>query len=260
MASWFTRQPLEKLFLFLHIPKCAGTTLVNSLGSLGSKRFVVVSESPDSKEQALKDLYAAVAKQRTSPENLDVISGHDVFYGMHEVSRKDPFYFTVLRDPMQRYISHYRHFVDCACVRDDVKNDYFKKVILEDGHPISLAEFARRLTMTNVMTNYLAAANHPDRTSKRWQVTDPDELLAMAKDCLRKMNWIGFVERFPEDLDLISKLVQVKSGRATNQSISEVDGKITADVEEQIRHNNSLDYELYRFAVQLREKSSEKNE
>ncbi|MEM7456401.1 MAG: sulfotransferase family 2 domain-containing protein [Planctomycetota bacterium] len=252
MPFSFLRKPLDKLYLFVHIPKCAGTTVLASLRALGGKRLIEVAHSPESKRQAFSDLKKAVEKRRISFDTVDAIAGHDVFHGMHEVSYRPAFYFTVLRDPTARYISHYKHLVDRACDTTSGDFKFARSRILENGKPISLHEFASRQNMTNVMTNYLAAAAHPDRSTKRWQVTSPDDLLDLAEQSLKQMSWIGFVENYPADLQHICSLLRVKPARASNQSITRVANQLPEKTMELIRFNNSLDLKVYEMAKQLR--------
>ena len=253
MFDSFFRKSLDRIYLFLHIPKCAGSTLLSSLATLGKKRHIVVDESPESKAAARDFLDDWMQRNSIDSERLDVIAGHDVFFEMHNVSARPACYFTVLRDPVARYISHYKHMVDSACVRTVVKNNYGRDIILENGRPISIAQFADRQIMTNVMTNYLAAAAHPDLTTKRWYVADPDELLALAMSAIKQMNWIGFVEDFPEDLRIICSMLQLKPASATNQSVTQVADDLPVEVMEKIRYNNSLDQKIYDFAKRLRD-------
>jgi hypothetical protein len=173
---------------------------------------------------------------------------------MHEVSPKVPFYATMLRDPVQRYLSHYRYLIDCG--RDpNSRLHEFAVQKLQDGKRIrSLEEFVERGELCNVMTHYLAGAMHPDRQSGRWYVTDAGELLELATALLEKVDFVGLVEHMPQDLQLICRQAGVKpvSG-VVNASRASLASPPDADLLQRIRALNSLDEEIYQRARQIRE-------
>lgn len=240
--------------MYVHLPKCAGTTLIKSFARLGRARHLIVSRSPDSKAQALADLKALMEERLVDSRELAAVSGHDVFIGLHEVSEREPVYATILREPVARYISHYRFFVDCALDEEHIIHDYAKGLMIENGQPISLEEFTDRKMVTNTMATYLAAANHPDRQSSRTTLKHNDEIIELASGCLRRMDFIGLVEKFPEDLERLCSIAGIQAAPAANKSVHAVPSEtIDDELMEKILDNNRLDIEIYRLATQLRE-------
>lgn len=90
--------------LFLHVPKCGGTTLAN----------IFRRQHPDG---AIYEIYEPGQREarrqlgRLSPsekKGIQVVMGHFSF-GIHREFRRDSRYVTVLRNPLERVISAYHH-------------------------------------------------------------------------------------------------------------------------------------------------------
>ena len=251
---WLVRKRTEPLFLFLHIPKCAGTTLVKSFARLGSKRHVTLPYSAQSKHEAIGQIHAELGERGSSTDRLVAISGHAVFCGLHEISLRPAHYITVLRHPQSRYISHYQYLVDCAGNENHSIYHNAKSLVMRSGKPLTLEQFAEQGLARNMMTRHLAATSWDgDFTMRKNTQCDREELLDLAIAGLRAMDLIGLVEEFPEDLNRICSLVRVPVARIANRSVTRVDpAQITPRVKKLIADNNRLDMQLYEVAVQLR--------
>jgi len=151
--------------------------------------------------------------------------GHDVFLRLHETLEveKEPFYFTFLRDPRERYLSHYHYLIQCAGDPNHRLHKYAVETVLYGGAPIDIREFAASGELGNVMTAYLAAANHPDLSTKRWEVTDGQERVLLAMDAIKKMSFVGTVDAMKIDLEQICLKVGVPFSLPTkNKTASRV--------------------------------------
>lgn len=262
IAAWMKRllsganrrgRQLDRLYLFIHIPKCAGTSVIQALSAVSSNRRLIVSQSPGSKSQAMQDLRQEISTRNIDPNHLELIMGHDVFFGVHEISRQTPYYFTFLREPIERYISHFRYLADCAANPQHPLHGYATEIMIESGQLLSFEKYCQRQQMSNLMTHYLAAANHPDRHSKRWQIQDKQEAWELAEAALRKLDLIGLVEELPGDLARICQRLQVPvSIPNTNRSKSASECIESEQIIEMVRFNNELDIRLYDLAKQLR--------
>ncbi len=236
---------MPQLF-FIHIPKCAGTSVIDSLSRIGARRFLILSESPESKLHAQQDMLAALRKRNQQIEDIDLIVGHDVHFGLESLSTRDGFYFTILRSPVERYVSHYRYFVDCAHNLKNPIHDLAKKKVIVAGQLLTLSQCVDQKFWPNVMTNYLAAANDPNPHTKRWEITDPNELLRLALESINRMSHIGFVSSLGTDLALLSSMLGIKNKlKAVNKSKSEMSRSLPEQLVSKIRDLNSLDLQLF---------------
>jgi Sulfotransferase family len=99
--------------VFTHIPKAAGTTLdriLNAITFYQQARWLRVSGTiygqvfGSEKTEAL-DNYRRLSDRQLA--DVDVLTGH-LPYGAHERLGRDCFKVTLLRDPVERCLSHYR--------------------------------------------------------------------------------------------------------------------------------------------------------
>jgi len=88
----------KKTLIFLHIPKAAGTTMASILTQQYGK-----SVSHHTKRQPHQQMQAMPEEQR---RQLRLIHGHMPF-GIHQYLSQSSTYFTMLRHPVERVISHY---------------------------------------------------------------------------------------------------------------------------------------------------------
>lgn len=243
-------------FFYVHLPKCAGTAVLKSLQRVGKQRHLVLSESPSSKQQAKKNLIARLEARGQTIEDVDLIIGHDVFSRLEAESRRPSFFFTVLRHPVQRYISHFRYFVDCAKNRRSPIHDFAKQKMAPDGKLLSLEEAIDRKYWCNLMTNYLASAHHPDLTKGRWQVED-DQKLPYALDFVHRMDFLGFVDSLESDVATICELLGLRRQlKVVNRSKSKILDPISKEIVKKIEANNELDVLLYADARQIQKSRS----
>jgi GNAT superfamily N-acetyltransferase len=247
-----SRQP-DRVFLFIHIPKCAGTSVIQALSAVPDNRRVIVSQSPGSKSMAMRDLQREISRRKIDPKTLELIMGHDVFFGMHEISNQVPYYFTFLRDPIERYVSHFRYLADCAVDPQHRLHGYAKELLIESRQLLSFEDYCRRQHMSNLMTHYLAAAGHCDRHTKRWQIQDQREVWDRAEAALRKLDMIGFVDDLATGLTHLCTKLQIPiSVPRINPSQAATVRIESEQVMEMVRNNNELDLRLYKLARQLR--------
>lgn len=86
---------MEQAYVFLHLPKTGGTTLNEHFKSVCTEegRFVHL---PDPKWNA----YSKSEKQAAQ-----ILGGHGAYYGLHRQIDRPCRYFTILRDPFERFVS-----------------------------------------------------------------------------------------------------------------------------------------------------------
>lgn len=174
------------LWIFLHVPKCGGTTLKAHL----ERHFAM-------DEQLVEFSHWGRSYRRTHgrPEFADrpaeeraraeILSGHQTWYGIHQLvpGAREPRYFTVLRDPAERCVSLYNFRWSRGHAPDDFDRWY-------EGH--YLAE--QRDYMVRFFAETLFGAGLP---------ADPAQRLAMARQMLTRCWFVTTTDRWNEGLDYL---------------------------------------------------------
>ena len=100
----FSKKPVENTILFLHIPKCAGTTLTEEVIKMRFKPdelIIFYDQGP------LEIVNRLQGMSKTVQRKIKCIAGH-FYFGIHKYFDVRPStYITLLRDPVERIISHY---------------------------------------------------------------------------------------------------------------------------------------------------------
>ena len=221
-------------FVFTHISKTAGTSL--------RKAVFDVHLDPQRIHR-----FTGVSEALQSEDEFDLLTGHCP-YGVHWFYRiADPRYFVMLRDPIDRAVSHY-HFVK-SC-----NSSSYQHPSLDDVKEKSLVDFNHLPQYQNMQIRFIAGWH--------WQLigrfvslnTMLGKLaLQQAKRNLHKhYEAFGLKGRFSDSAELFGKRVGVPvqlperkykktRGRPTVNDLSD-------DVVHQLRASNALDVALYEYA------------
>jgi hypothetical protein len=205
------------VFIFLHIPKTAGTSfrfvLENNFGvhhcHTGHTRSAVFSPA---------DLRLAL---RVFP-GLQSLAGHNLVEPL-SLPLAGPFYMTFLREPVSRVISHYQDTV----IRGGSERSFEE----------SLRENAR---LQNLMVKSIAGG--------------PD--LDKAKRHLERFHFVGLTERFDLSLRMLGRLSPRRLDLNYRRYVIPKDDRLKKALQGEsrmldlAREHNRLDEELYSFAVQ----------
>ncbi|WP_299519964.1 sulfotransferase family 2 domain-containing protein [Winogradskyella sp.] len=214
---------MKDFFCFVHIEKCAGTTLHHSIkynlpGYLILKPWYYWSNEEGnflnkSELKWLKIFYPILCG----------IGGHTTrtYARYEEVVNKDIKYFTFLRNPITRYLSQYNHHVN------------------KKRRNWSIEDFTNDRRFDNYMTQRLA--NGAD--------------LELAKFRLREnFSFVGLFEEFDESLVMLEQFVfgdnialnyEHKNDSKKEKKIKY--NELNENIKKSILKNNSLDIELYKY-------------
>ena len=207
--------------IFLHIPKACGTTLTKLLQRWCRREEVY--------EVGKKPREEHVAELRARP-GVRLVIGHAAF-GLHEAMPAETRYLTVLRDPVERLVSHF-HYAGRTPIH-------------------RLYEPIRRGEMT-----LLALARHVANLQTRYlggRIEDvPDEAtLARAKENVtRHFAVAGVAERFDETVVLLHRVFARKLRPFANENVGARRSpleSLSADELRELRAAHELDYALYDF-------------
>lgn len=202
----------DKVLIFIHIPKTAGAALTN-----------IICEQYDPHEVfSLSDpILNRVNNVSEISANTKCILGHN-YYGQH--TNLGPFFYvTMLRDPVERVISHY----------------YYIKYVIKDNEftdMYNLKEFAQLEEFQNLQTRF---------------ITDNKLHLEQAIDNLKNFAFFGITEMFRESLLLMEKRLGWEGIQYKELNKNEKKPKkesISKETIKQIEKANLLDIELYQWA------------
>jgi hypothetical protein len=174
------------LWIFLHIPKCGGTTFKAHI-----ERHLAIEESffefsnwgrQYRADRGLPDFAHRSEMQRASAE---VLAGHQLSYGIHRLvpGLRDARYFTVLRDPAERCVSLYNFRWSRGQATDDFSEWY------HTWYRVNQSDYQTRFLAERLYSMDLPASSQ--------------QRLAMAQSLLELCWFVTTTERWNEGLDHI---------------------------------------------------------
>jgi hypothetical protein len=227
--------------IFLHIPKTAGSTL-NKIIDHQYKRAATFTRHPYYPKE-LNDEFKKLSEVERG--RIKALKGH-MFFGLHEYLSQLSTYITLLRDPVERTISHYYMILENPM-------DIFHKEVTSNH--MSLKDFVcsdlsdRIVTLKNGQTKLLAgmeadaAVNFEKRSS---------DILELAKINLKEHFIVaGLQERFDENLMLLRRVFKwrnvfyIRMGGDKPRPKKKDIPRETLNI---IEKYNELDIELYKYA------------
>lgn len=258
----------EKVLLFLHIPKAAGTTL-NQIIAYQVGRDDITTGEEDLFHSGvyyypglrlgggfLKDPQLSVPDnvlRALGRRDLCAVVGH-FWFGIHRHVLSPADYVTLLRHPVDRVVSLYYHIRRYYPRHSEANQKFYRQRMVR---PADLAG----MTLEEFIASPPFREADNDQT-RRIAGVEPDlggcseELLEKARENLRRhFSVAGVTERFDETLVLLKR----KQGWAKDLFYyprnTNPDRPPTEDLpealREAIRRRNRLDEELYRFANEL---------
>ncbi|MEZ4519738.1 MAG: sulfotransferase family 2 domain-containing protein [Chloroflexota bacterium] len=216
-----------RLLIFLHIPKAGGTTLRELMArQYPADQFLNLRND----RQIDADLQALPQLRR---DQLRGLAGH-VTYGTHTCFNQPGTYFTFLRDPVDRLVSHYayvrgnpRHFLHDAVVGDDLSLlDYVTSGLSEE--------------LSDDQTRRIAGLS-PEA------VPTAADLETAQRNLADHFSMAGVVERYDESLVLLSRMAGWRRPYylARNVGGDRRPATVTAEERAAILAVNGLDQQLY---------------
>ncbi|NJL82745.1 MAG: sulfotransferase family 2 domain-containing protein [Chloroflexaceae bacterium] len=233
-----TEKGAANTLIFLHVPKTAGTTL-NSILDYKYKNFVIHSIYEPNQQKKIDEFSLLPLEDR---KNIHLLRGHGIF-GLHEHLPNPSIYITLLRNPIERVVSHYFY------VKRTPEHYLYNTVMSQN---LSLEEYV---------------SSGISRELNNGQVRDLSRLKPDFSHCSREMlnlainnvyqhfSVVGVQEKFDEFLLLLSKKLGWRDGwrgypfyQKKNVTKKTFDGKtISPAAIEIIEKYNDLDIEFYEF-------------
>jgi hypothetical protein len=226
--------------IFTHVPRSAGTTLVNILGrhfKANEQFFFYVTEKGGNVDSALEEFKDMSVNEK---RRLKLLQGHTSF-GIHE-SYPSYTYITLSRDPAERIISYYYYILSNS-------HHYLHSLVVNAA--MTLDEFITcelSVELDNIMTRQISG----NKDVKMGRCSH--QMLQTAKLNLIKSYAIaGITERFDETLILMKQYFNwpfpfyIKLNIIPNKPMKR---EVPDDTLRLIEKYNSLDMQLYNFANQ----------
>lgn len=235
---------------FLHLPKCAGTAVIAGFTQRANRPWVIVSDSPGSKRQANQALQTKLNHSPGGGGQVGLVMGHDVNLAMPrlpELEMRTAFWFTFLRHPVERYVSHFRYLNQCRQNPAHPLHAFAEQSLTMEGRVLNLEQYVEARQMPNLMAQYLGSAADPNLNSKRWTHYG-NELFQLAQSALDQMDYVGFQESLAEDIDKLSRKLQISATVVRTNVTKGTTGTLSTALIRRIEQLNDLDLELYSLA------------
>ena len=225
----------QPTLIVVHIPKTAGTTLNHILRRYYHPSAIVdIYDHEWDSANVLKKLFS----QNETP--IRVIRGH-LRFGIHNLINSPSTYITMLRNPIDRIMSHYYH------------------VLREETHPMHKEIVSRNLTIEEYVRCGVILDIDNGQTRQIAGLPQPaigqctGELLQRAKAHIdTHFTMVGITERFPESLFCMKVLLGWRSwpfyskhNIGQDKPIYQCLSRKTRDI---IEKHNPFDCELYEYA------------
>ncbi len=223
--------------IFMHMPKAAGSSFEAILFRQYPRgRFARLTGAPQNLEEFAN-------RSQAERDSFDVISGH-LHYGVHELLSRPATYITMLREPVDRVISHY-HFVLSR------PEHYLHDKVVQGG--ITLQDYVTTRVTLEADNDHVRWLTPNGHAGVHWgQCTRA--MLDDAKARLAEFGAVGLTERFNESLALFKLTFGWGDMRGERRNITAdrpAREAVSPEVRACIAERNALDVELYEFAERL---------
>lgn len=242
-------QPHDQLY-FLHIPKTGGMSLMHTLydyfPNLDRRHFLV------------RDLLTTPDALRNRP----FFAGHTFFLVHHFLDRL-PLYSTILRDPVARVISLFRHIQRQP---DHPLHEKFRSAtlleFLDAPETLHITQNVQTLSLvmdTDPRTYDLPAIEGQHRDVSRkinaemYERYDEATLLEIAKERLANFAFIGIMEQFANSVDLLTYTFHWQPSNHIRHYNVDPERRvdIPQDALDSIAQRTRLDAQLYQFGLEI---------
>lgn len=238
MAQSLRARKQEKTLIFVHIPKTGGRTVEAMLQrQYPTERTYDIYGYGSSISEAVEGLKNLPKKGK---QQIKLIKGHYQF-GLHRILPQQCTYITLLRDPIDRVISHYYY------------------ILTHHTHPLHEVVNSRNLSLKDYVLNGISTELDNGQTRlisgmehlHEFGRCDTDMLDAAKTNLQEHFAVAGLVERFDESLVLMKlelgwKNVYYDRRNVANRRPQKIE--IPSDTLTAMRMFNELDLELYRYA------------
>lgn len=237
MSSKYDYRPGKPTTLiFLHVPKAAGMTLHSIIDRQYPKESIFNIGQP---------VREHIDKFKKLPEHkrakIRCMKGH-MWFGLHRYLPQPSMYITMLRNPVDRLVSHYFY------------------VLRSPTHPLYKTVKSSKMNLREYVSSGMSPELNNGQvrlisgTSVQDDRASTDDLEAAKRNLSEYFVAVGLVERFDESLILFKKLLGWRNIYYMKQNVTHgrpSKREISPQTLRTIENHNSLDMELYKFGVQI---------
>ncbi|MBI3154317.1 MAG: sulfotransferase family 2 domain-containing protein [Burkholderiales bacterium] len=223
----------DAIYIFLHIPKSAGTTFRHHIEHNFAPEEIVALYRADDARLRREDVFARLQSLPDEQRRrLRVIYGHEVYHGIHELFDRPCRYVTFLRDPIDKTISFYNYRMQQGIRKGTID-------------PAALPRFEDWLEASRGMHDGMLGD-----LVKYGFADGPDVSEPALRAVLQKFYFVGTTENFDEDaMFLYHELGIRRFFRDQNRSERFLTPAEVERVAPLIAEKTPLDRKLYDFAV-----------
>ncbi len=228
----------NKTLIFLHLPKTAGSTLHKIIEREYKSKSIYSLDNFKTKE-AVEEFKSLPEVQRSE---IQVLKGH-MRFGLHEYLPQPSSYITILREPVDRVISHYYY------VLRKPNHHLYEQVKSKN---MSLKDYVSS-GITKELDNSQARLLSSIAADIPFGECSPDVLESAKRNLEEHFAVIGLADKFDETLILLKRAFNwrtpfyIKANITKNRPLKEDISQETLDI---IKNYNELDIELFNYAKQ----------
>lgn len=238
------RPPANPLYIFLHLPRTAGTSFIETVkAALDPDEYLILSGPQHTTDSVIRELAGLTPARRA---RLRFLAGDQIWPGIHEALQRSAHYITFLRSPVARVLSSYR------TMRHDADHPFnsainrhcrsFTQYVSTPGNPLVANHMAVLLARRGAAANW--NADDCWRVNQAW--------LERADVNLANCWFVGFQESFERDArDVCGKMgiphIDRRERRSADGPADQVE--ISAADVAKCRELNWADAVLYELAL-----------
>ncbi len=235
-------------FIFTHIPKCGGTSFrhyINSaclLNNLDTSEIYIPGCNEIKSDKNLGQLDNKELEQLRK-NNIRVLANHTKYeeHSKYKIKIPSPYYYTLLRNPIQRFISHYNFFY--------YKNglDKLKNISLNDLEEHRLEKLI--ISLSNLQVSYLSNVKYPKA------VGSLNQYKIAYYNLTQLYGGFGILEQMEESLkqlqNTIPSWLDLKDSSFPSLNAFSTEEKIKPSIIKLIKKHNDMDIRLYNKASRI---------
>jgi hypothetical protein len=245
----------EKVLIFVHQPKTGGTTLKNIV-----KRQFRPAEVYEFNDVGPEQVQESVDRLRALPDDqkqrIRCVMGH-MAIGIHRFLPREPVYLTMLRNPVERAISHFYH------IHGSSQNWGYDELVEKNAGLDDYVRWYDDYGFSNLQTRCLVEPELEmwDRIVGPHPKLEASALEVAKKNLATRFAASGIQERFDESLVVMKKALgwgSIFYGRANVTRGRKRQSEISRKTIDRIEELNALDMELWKYADTLLDEQIER--